>query len=85
MAQDYIITPTAKNKPENIALIEGIVKKLGFGYVARLTLKRHDNMIAFVSHLPHIITAAMVLNPIMEKEKPVYWRQFPGYDKNSPT
>lgn len=65
---DYIITPTAKNKPENIALIEGIVKKLGFGYVARLTPQRHDKMIAFVSHLPHIITAAMVLNPIMEKE-----------------
>ncbi|WP_213975590.1 prephenate dehydrogenase [Tepidanaerobacter acetatoxydans] len=65
---DYLITPTEKNKPENIALIEDIVKQLGFGHVVRLTPQQHDNMIAFVSHLPHVIAAALVLNPILEKE-----------------
>lgn len=65
---DYLITPTEKNKPENIALIEDIVKQLGFGHVVQLTPQQHDNMIAFVSHLPHVIAAALVLNPILEKE-----------------
>lgn len=65
---DYIITPTEKNKPENIELIKEIAKILGFGNAVCINPCLHDDMIAFVSHLPHIIAASIVLDPIMAEE-----------------
>lgn len=57
---NYIITPTKKNREENIKLIENIAKELGFGHVQRTTPENHDKNIAYVSQLPHIVAVGMV-------------------------
>lgn len=57
---NYIITPTSKNKEENIKLIEDIAINMGFGNVVRTTPDTHDENIAYVSQLPHIVAVGMV-------------------------
>lgn len=57
---NYLITPTEKNKEENIKLIEDIARGIGFGHVERTTPETHDENIAYVSQLPHIVAVGMV-------------------------
>lgn len=57
---NYIITPTERNKEENIAFVEKLAKSLGFGSVVRTTPEIHDENIAYVSQLPHIVAVGMV-------------------------
>jgi len=65
---DYIITPSAKNKKENISILKDMVLKIGFSNVVEMTPEEHDDMVAFTSHLPHIIALSLVLNPVIEKK-----------------
>jgi len=64
---DYILTPSAKNKKENISLIKDLIFKIGFAKVIEMTPDEHDDMVAYISHLPHILALSLVLNPIIEK------------------
>ena len=57
---NYIITPTERNKKENIDLIEDLAYKIGFGRVKKITPKFHDEMIGFTSQLPHAIAVALI-------------------------
>jgi prephenate dehydrogenase len=57
---NYILTPTEKNKINNINILECIIKKLGCKNVVRIQPRVHDEIIAYTSHLPHIIAAALV-------------------------
>lgn len=57
---NYIITPTERNKKENIDFIESIVKKIGFKNVEKITPERHDEIIGFASQLPHVIAVSLV-------------------------
>lgn len=57
---NYIITPTEKNKPENIALIEELVKAIGFKHIEKIAPRRHDEIIAFTSQLPHVIAITLM-------------------------
>ncbi|MDO5708466.1 MAG: prephenate dehydrogenase [Andreesenia angusta] len=57
---NYIITPNQRNKEKNILLIEKIAKAIGFGNVVRTTPEIHDENIAYVSQLPHIVAVGMV-------------------------
>ncbi len=57
---NYLITPTAKNKAENIKKIEGLVRAIGFKNIVKLKPKDHDEIIAFTSHLPHILASALI-------------------------
>ena len=57
---NYLITPTDKNKEENIKRVEDIVRAIGFGNIVKLDPKKHDEIIAFTSHLPHILASALV-------------------------
>ena len=54
-----IITPTAANKPTNLKCLETFWRKLGMR-VCRMTPARHDRVLARISHLPHVLAAAMV-------------------------
>jgi prephenate dehydrogenase len=57
---NYILTPTASNKIMNINILECIIKKLGCKNVVKIDPRDHDEIIAYTSHLPHIIAAALM-------------------------
>jgi prephenate dehydrogenase len=44
---NYILTPVARNKEENLKMIEDLVYKLGFKRVRRITHEHHDEMIGY--------------------------------------
>lgn len=64
---NYIITPTFKNKKENIELWEKIILDMGFGQVKKITPELHDKIIGYTSQLTHIIAVAL-----MNSEKKEY-------------
>lgn len=57
---NYIITPTDKNKKENIKLIEDIAKGIGCKNVVFIDAEVHDKIIAYTSAVPHIIAVALM-------------------------
>lgn len=57
---NYLLTPVASNKRENIALLVKILKTLGFKSVSETSPQTHDEMIAFVSQLCHIIAVSLI-------------------------
>ncbi|WP_248476897.1 prephenate dehydrogenase [Tepidibacter aestuarii] len=63
---NYIITPTNKNKKENIEILENIIKSIGCKNIVKVSPKKHDEIIAFTSQLPHIIASALVNSDIEE-------------------
>ena len=67
---NYIVTPTEKNTTQAIETCEELGRVLGFARVSRLTPKKHDEMIGFVSQLTHAIAVAlMTCNDIEGLEK----------------
>jgi prephenate dehydrogenase len=57
---NYIITPTERNKEENIKFLEELIRKIGFRNVARISPEKHDKIIGFTSQLPHVIAVSLV-------------------------
>lgn len=54
-----IVTPTQGNTEKEIRIIEEFWHFLG-SYTLRLSPEKHDRMVAFVSHLPHLIATSLV-------------------------
>ncbi len=57
---NYIVVPTEKNKAETIDLCKLLGAVLGFSRITLLTPEEHDDMIAFVSQLTHIIAISLM-------------------------
>lgn len=57
---NYIVTPTAKNTDQAIAVCEQLGWALGFANVSRLTPEEHDDMIGFLSQLTHCIAVSLM-------------------------
>lgn len=57
---NYIVTPTEHNTPEAVELCMELGRILGFANVTTLPPKEHDEMIGFVSQLPHCIAVALM-------------------------
>lgn len=57
---NYIITPTERNKKENLDLIEKIARGIGFKNVEKVSPEDHDKIIGFTSQLPHVIAISLV-------------------------
>lgn len=57
---NFIITPTSKNTPEGIKACEALGKTLGFKNISVLSVKEHDEMIAFLSQLTHCIAVSLM-------------------------
>ena len=67
---NYIITPTEKNTDEAITLCRELGRVLGFGKISELSTERHDEMIAYLSQLTHVIAVTLMTandNPELEK------------------
>ncbi|MDR2397957.1 MAG: prephenate dehydrogenase [Spirochaetaceae bacterium] len=58
--KNYILTPLARNKPENLALLKTLIYRMGFGRITETSPKEHDRKIAFTSQLCHVIAAALI-------------------------
>ena len=57
---NFIVTPTEKNTPEAIELCKKLGIELGFGKISELSPKDHDDMIAFLSQLTHVIAVTLM-------------------------
>jgi len=54
-----VLTPLAENPPEAIAAIEAAWSACG-ARVSRMSPEKHDEVLAAVSHLPHVLAYALV-------------------------
>jgi prephenate dehydrogenase len=58
--RNYILTPLARNRAENIAFLKDLIRRMGFGRISEVTAEEHDRKIAFTSQLCHVIAAALI-------------------------
>jgi prephenate dehydrogenase len=58
--KNYILTPLARNKPENLAYLKDLIYRMGFGRITETSAAEHDRKIAFTSQLCHVIAAALI-------------------------
>lgn len=57
---NFIITPTDKNTPNTILVIDELAQLLRFKNISVITTAEHDQMIAFVSQLTHAIAVSLM-------------------------
>jgi len=55
----YCLTPSEKASPKSIDTVTGMVKKLG-AIPFFIDAQEHDNLVAGISHLPMLLSAALV-------------------------
>jgi len=58
--KNYILTPIARNKKENLDFLKDLICKMGFSRITEVTPQEHDRKIAFTSQLCHVIAAALI-------------------------
>lgn len=63
----FLITPTKKNKPENIALVRELAEYIGCAHIVTTTPEEHDAIIAYTSQLMHVVAVALCDNPMIER------------------
>ena len=57
---NYIVVPTNRNTPDGIRLCCDLGRILGFRDISSLTVRQHDEMIAFLSQLTHGIAISLM-------------------------
>lgn len=69
---NYIITPTERNKKENIKLVEKMARAIGCKNVVCVTSEEHDKIISFTSQLPHVIAVSLMNSNMIENNIGVF-------------
>jgi len=54
-----ILTPDEKTNPKALALVKKLWEAIG-SKVSTMSVKKHDNVLAAISHLPHVVAYALV-------------------------
>jgi prephenate dehydrogenase len=54
-----ILTPTEQTNPQALALVEQMWKTVG-SEVVKMSLEKHDKVLAAISHLPHMVAYSLV-------------------------
>lgn len=72
-----MVTPTANSNASAVEEVERFWKKLGCR-VSRVTPASHDELVAAISHLPHLAAAALV-NAVGEKMPGAFEMAGPGF------
>lgn len=57
---NFIVTPTERNTPEEIAVAKELGRILGFSAITVLTPEKHDEVIGFLSQLTHCIAVSLM-------------------------
>lgn len=60
LGSSFIITPTAQNRTETIERIKKLAIAIGCGRIRLISPEEHDRMIAYTSHLPHVLAASLI-------------------------
>ena len=55
----WVLTPTASSSDESFSILAGLITKLGAEVVA-LDPQHHDDLVAIVSHVPHLTAATLM-------------------------
>ncbi|HUR22548.1 MAG TPA: prephenate dehydrogenase/arogenate dehydrogenase family protein [Acidimicrobiales bacterium] len=55
----WVLTPTTDTDPEAFARVRGVISSLGADVVA-IPPERHDELVAVVSHVPHLAAATLM-------------------------
>ncbi|UJF16036.1 prephenate dehydrogenase [Jeotgalibaca sp. MA1X17-3] len=55
-----LLTPIPTNKETSLKLVERLYKEVGFNQVTRVSPEKHDEQIAYVSQLMHVLSVAVV-------------------------
>jgi prephenate dehydrogenase len=58
--KNYILTPLARNRHENLEFLKNLILKMGFSRITEVTPGEHDRKIAFTSQLCHVIASALI-------------------------
>jgi prephenate dehydrogenase len=58
--KNYILTPLARNRPENLEFLKKLIHRMGFGRITETGAAEHDQKIAFTSQLCHVMAAALI-------------------------
>jgi prephenate dehydrogenase len=58
--KNYILTPLARNKPENREFLKKLIRRMGFGLITETGAADHDRKIAYTSQLCHVMAAALI-------------------------
>lgn len=69
---NYLITPTPRNKKDNIQFLKNFVKKLEFGNISVITPDFHDEVIGFTSQLAHVIAISLINSDDVERNTKKY-------------
>ena len=62
-----VLTPTAQSLPQDVELMKGLAKELGFGRIVATAPEEHDRIIAFTSQMAHVVANAYVKTPMLER------------------
>ncbi len=60
LGSSFIITPTEKNKTETIEKVKKLAIAIGCGRIRLISPQEHDRLIAYTSHMPHILATALI-------------------------
>lgn len=60
LGASFILTPTAHNTPETLAALKEMAFHMGFGKIREVSPQEHDTLIAYTSHLPHVIASSLI-------------------------
>ena len=64
-----VIVPPSFDDIELLDRVKTLLAPLGFGSISVTTAEQHDELIAFTSQMPHIISNAYIKSPTAEKHK----------------
>lgn len=67
---NFIIAPSERNKQESLVFVKTLAVEMGFKNVMELSPQEHDEIIAFVSQLPHAIAVALVNSDSQKYDTP---------------
>jgi prephenate dehydrogenase len=64
----YILTPTTKTNMDAFQKVHGLLTQIG-ARVISLNPKTHDEVVAIISHLPHVVSSALVDLAVEQRNK----------------
>ena len=69
---NYLLIDTERNDDDNVLLLQAIIYKLGFKRIIRISSGLHDQIIAFTSHLPHVMAVSLINSDVEARNTEIY-------------
>ena len=69
---NYLLIDTERNDYDNVLLLQAIIYKLGFKRIIRISSGFHDQIIAFTSHLPHVMAVSLINSDVEARNTEIY-------------